>query len=229
MKNDPVDIRKPPVGAVLKLHLQGVRGWCGWCGLAVEEKTAARGWLKFWHDACALEMAIIERPDQARRAVLDRDRGICCDCGEDWSQMYRLVPTYREKGTREARVCFAMETPSGHWSHGYYVSTQSWQADGFFPFVELTAISLWHVDHRVPLWKVRHMPPLQRLEYFKMPNLVTRCHRCHGFKTSKEAAEKAKFDAQAQDSEEGPPQPKSKWASRPFPKGPKKPWPKRKM
>lgn len=223
------DVRKPPIGAVIRLHKQGVRGLCGWCGETVTETTEVRGWPKFWHDACASEMAIIEKPECARRALLERDHGICCDCGEDWSQMFRLVP-YRDRETREPTVCFAQERPSGHWTHGYYVTTRSWEAEGYYPFVELSAVSLWHADHKVPLWKVQHLPPLQRLEYFKLANLVTRCERCHTFKTKKEAAERAKFKAQAKDAKEGAPRQRSRrWGSRPFPKGVKRPWPKKKL
>lgn len=49
----------------------------------------------------------------------------------------------------------------------------------------------WQVDHHTPLWKVAHMEPLQRLEYFKLHNLVTRCTNCHEIKSAKEAAERA--------------------------------------
>lgn len=224
MKNEPPNVRKPPVGAVLELHKQGVRGWCGWCGLAVEEKTEVRGWLKFWHDACAEEMAIIEQPDRARRAVYRRDHGVCCDCGEDWSQMSVFRPAYPVKPQRLVDAPDPDRYSPGP-TPGTWCFVSSW---GGLAVVELVAISLWHVDHKIPLWKVRHMPALQRIEYFKLPNLVTRCHRCHGFKTKNEAPERAKFKAQAKDKEEGPSRPKSKWASRPFQKG-KKPWPKRKM
>lgn len=209
------DVRKPPVGERLKLHKQGIRGWCGWCGGPVEDKTPGRGWLKWWHDACAEEMAIIEQPDRARDAVFRRDKGICCDCGEDWGERYVFRP-----GTNTI-ICPHIP----RWEQEQYRADRE---AGFWRYQEIIWVSLWHVDHKVPLWKVRHMPPLQRLEYFKLQNLVTRCHRCHGFKTKKEAPERAKFKAQAPEKER-PPKPSKKWASRPFPKGPKKPWPKRKM
>lgn len=220
------DVRKPPIGAVIKLHKQGVRGLCGWCGETVTETTEVRGWPKFWHDACALEMAIITQPDRARLAVFDRDRGICSDCGEDWSQMSIFRPAYpvapRDLGDF---------IDSGRYSQGRTLGTwclvSTW---GGLPVVELVSISLWHADHKVPLWKVQHLPPLQRLEYFKLANLVTRCERCHTFKTKKEAAERAKFKAQAKDAKEGAPRQRSRrWGSRPFPKGVKRPWPKKKL
>lgn len=207
------DVRKPPVGAVLALHKQGVRGWCGWCGLAVEDKTPGRGWLKWWHDACAAEMAVIENPAAARDAVLKRDRGICIDCGEDWSQHSLFHPV---KWRGEIRVVFARAEmrPSPPWENGaHWISTRGEPRDDHFAFVEINIVSCWHVDHKVPLWKVRHMPDIERLEYFKLHNLITRCHRCHAFKTAEEAAERAKFKRQGTST---PSKPKSKWSTRPM-------------
>lgn len=179
--------------AVLRQHPPNTRGICRWCGAAVAETTET-GKLRWWHDACETEYLIIMRPDMARRAVFQRDHGICTDCGEDWSDRCRFVPTYRDSDTREARVCYAQARPSQHAPSGYFFATQGYPEDGWHLFVEITAISLWHVDHKVPLWKVAHLPDLQRLEYFKLPNLITRCERCHGHKTGKEAGERAHLD-----------------------------------
>lgn len=196
------DVRKPPVGAVLRLHQQGVRGWCGWCGLAVADKTEARGWLKWWHDACAFEMGIIENPSHARDAVFARDQGVCCDCKEDWSERY----VFRKGGIIHT-------SPMWEQIRQKPAEQEYWgeRNDGFWVYTELVWVSLWHVDHKTPLWKVRHMPDLQRLEYFKLANLITRCHRCHEFKTTEEAADRAKIKRAVNTP---PPKPKSKWASR---------------
>lgn len=215
-----VDVRKPPIGAVIRQHKQGVRGWCGWCGLPCEDKTPGRGWLKWYHDACSLEMAIIERPDQARRSVFDRDHGICCDCGEDWSLMSIFRPAYPVK----AEYAHGDRVSPGPKPGTFCVVSQQcfdWNAREkdriFSPYVELLVISLWHVDHKIPLWKVRHLPDLVRLEYFKLPNLITRCHRCHQFKTDEETAERAKFNRL---SAPPPDKPKAGWGSRPLGKRP---------
>jgi 5-methylcytosine-specific restriction endonuclease McrA len=196
------DVRKPPIGAVLRQHKQGVRGLCGWCGLSVEEKTEVRGWFKFWHAACQFEMGIIENPANARDAVFNRDKGVCCDCGEDFSERYAfraggIIRMWGEwDNERENRSRYAAER----------------QAD-FHIYTEVVWISLWHVDHKTPLWKVRHLPDLERLEFFKLANLITRCHRCHERKTSEEAAERAKFNRLAT--------PKSEKPKRIWPKGKK--------
>jgi len=148
--------RKPPVGAVLRLHKQGVRGLCGWCGGNVTETTPARGWFKFWHSECSFEMGVIEQPALARDAVRDRDKCVCADCGNTSAKVKR---TWNGKNL-------------GPWDY----ETETWQ-----------------VDHKVPLWKVAHLPPLERIEYFKLANLITRCEDCHKKKTKAEAAERAHF------------------------------------
>lgn len=206
------EVRKPPVGARLRLHKQGVRGWCGWCGGPVEEKTPGRGWLKWWHDKCAAEMAIIENPAAARDAVLARDHGICCDCGEDWSNRYKSQPGPGSS----PRLVMGVDGPERRAAHRV-----SRDADGNSVYwCDVVWISLWHVDHRVPLWKVQHLPDLERLVYFMLANLVTRCHECHKRKTSDEAAERAHLDRLARTD---PKKPKRKWGAREFPKGQKFP------
>lgn len=211
--HEKIDIRKPPVGAVYSQHKQGVRGSCGWCGLAVEEKTRVRGFLKFWHDACDVERSIIEQPAMARHFVFKRDKGICADCGEDWSEMsiFRPAAPSRMAGDNPDPDRFSPGPKPGSWCYVYH-------RDGA-PYVDLLVISLWHVDHKVPLWKVQHLPPLQRLEFFKLANLVTLCQRCHKRKSAQEEAEKAHLDrlsvAPPQDK---PPKPKRNWPQRKFPK-----------
>lgn len=210
------DVRKPPTGAVLKLHKQGVRGSCGWCGEPVAEKTEVHGWLKFWHSDCSTEMGIIEQPNLARDAVFVRDLGICIDCGEDWSNAARLVPEFYVSAWREHHFDDDNSTigPDGK------RRVQIHKYDGF-AYVSLKAISLWHVDHKIPLWKVQHMPALQRIEYFKLTNLVTRCEPCHIVKSRRETAERHKFDDQAELFEAAKPEKaKRAWGSRPMGKRP---------
>jgi 5-methylcytosine-specific restriction endonuclease McrA len=59
------------------------------------------------------------------------------------------------------------------------------------------------------------MEAIARLDYFRLPNLVTLCHECHRHKTKKEAAERAHHNALAKrhDGTERPKR-KTKWPSR---------------
>lgn len=205
------DVRKPPVAAVFRQHPQGVRGTCCWCGKPVTERTPGRGWLRYWHDACELEYQIIIRPDEARRQVLRRDAGICCDCREDWSERYAI------RGGQDVITSPEWDI-TRRWKKSDNEQYHAERNVGYWRYTELVYISLWHVDHKVPLWKVRHMPDLQRIEYFKMPNLITRCHRCHEIKSRKETGERTKIKKRA----------KPKKAKQPWPKRQTR-WPKRKM
>jgi 5-methylcytosine-specific restriction endonuclease McrA len=198
------DVRKPPVDEIMRPHLPVARGKCRWCGKPVTEKTPARGYLKYWHDECEEIYLIAIRPDTARNAVFKRDKGICCDCGEDWSERYIL-----RKG---------MEVITGpewdvtrRWTKADNEQYRAERAQGYWRYTELVYVSLWHVDHKVPLWKVRHMPAIKRIVYWMLGNLITRCHRCHQLKSNKETAERTKIK------------------KRERAKKPKRQWPKRKM
>lgn len=81
----------------------------------------------------------------------------------------------------------------------------------------------WQVDHHIPLWKVSHMEPLQRIEYFKLPNLVTRCTDCHKIKSRGEASDRAH---RRKVRKENKPKLKKRIPSRPMASG-KTIWPKR--
>lgn len=242
MTDEKIAIRKPPVDAVMAKHLPAVRGKCRWCGLPVEERTAHHGMLKFWHDACEAIFHIIIRPDSARRAVFARDKGICFDCGEDWSQMSVFRPAYPV-----GKHWILPDMDPEHYSPGrtpgsWCQLSHEYEERGIlanrrnairYPYVELQVISLWHVDHKIPLWKVAHLPPAKRIIYFMLENLITRCERCHHFKTKAEAAERAKYKRLGKP----PPIPslkakgksKQKIRSRGFQKQGKTKWPKRKF
>lgn len=175
----PVEVRRPPVQAVMAHHLPRKSGKCPWCGLPITETTPVRKQIKTIHNACSLEMSVVTSPEFARNVVFDRDKGICVDCKLDCSQIAKFRPRH----------------PPGHawhisWTDGRGNSTA---ANRGYQYVALLVISLWHCDHKVPLWKVRHMPDLQRIEYFKLANLVTRCEDCHQFKTDEEARERAHY------------------------------------
>lgn len=170
-----------------------------------DDRTPARKQLRLRHYACDAELSVIQNPSHARWHVEKRDHGICIDCGEDWSKRYRFA-----KGAGVI-ICGPWECPDA-------AQYRNERAAGFWGYTEVTWVSLWHVDHRVPLWKARHMPPLQRIEYFKLANLVTRCEPCHKLKTKREAAERAKFNDMAT-GDLLDAKPKRRWSSRPMGKG----------
>lgn len=83
----------------------------------------------------------------------------------------------------------------------------------------IVTITCWHVDHKVPLWKVAHLPDRDRIRYFQLDNLCTRCEECHKRKTSEEAAERAHIKRLIRgpsDKAKKPWPPGRKFESRPF-------------
>lgn len=215
MSSEIVAVRKPPVEAQFALHPQKKRGICCWCGGVVTEKTEKHGWLKWWHSHCEDEFQIITIPDYARRFVFARDNGICVDCGEDWSEAVRLIPDqYASARSAEAYPDQHTEGPKpGTWV--YVAGAGHSDRERHTPYVPLRAISLWHVDHATPLWKVVHMPAIERINYFKLANLLTRCEPCHIVKSRQEAMERGKLNRLAEPEEQ---KPRSRWGSRKIPK-----------
>lgn len=197
MMAESVSVRKPPVEAVFALHLPREPGKCPWCGLEITERTPVRKQLKTIHSTCSAELGIITSPEQARWYVFKRDKGICADCGEDFSEMYRYKPTWKE----------------GHMWHIQYRDDRgnSCHPEEGYPYVSITAISMWHVDHHNSLESAARLPPLQRIEFFKLANLKTRCDRCHNRKSAKEASRRAHYRELAGENVE---KPKRDWPKR---------------
>ena len=160
-------------------HRPHAPGKCPWCGLEQTERTPVRKLLKHMHAACQAELDVVKGAGYARWHVFTRDHGICAKCGDDYSQMHRFEPEHRDRITKLPTISY---------------DTYGWgtKHEVRIPYTALRAVSLWHVDHKVPLWKVRHMPPLERVVYFKLANLVTLCDDCHSRKTGKEAADREK-------------------------------------
>lgn len=190
------DIRKPPVEAVFALHLPRKKGKCRWCGKPVTESSR-----HVWHAACEAEFRVIIDPTAARRAMERRDHGVCCACGEDWNDRYRAMAGAVVWIADDGASWFASQ-PHPSLPH----------AASHYAFTLLRKVSLWHVDHDIPLWKVVHMPALQRIEYFKLANMKTRCEPCHKVKSRREEAEKAKMDHQAGEGRKD--RPKRQWGQR---------------
>lgn len=161
-----MNVRKPPVDEILALHLPRLPGKCVWCGNST-------GDLKHWHPACKIEFQIVTNPSIARDAVLERDHGICAQCGQDWSQRFKFRAQYTPgnaghvTGPLDARYC------------------------------PIIAIPLWHNDHKTPLWEAVHLPPIQRIEFFKLAAMQTLCDACHQIKCRKEEARSAHLDRMA--------------------------------
>ena len=94
------------------------------------------------------------------------------DCEEEFRIIVFPATARSRVERRDKRLCVDCKEVAGHNARG--------EAD-------------WQVDHHVPLHAVSTLPPLQRLEFFKLKNLVTRCTKCHQRKTASEAGQRAHY------------------------------------
>lgn len=195
--------RRPPVSEIHRLHLPRQAGKCDWCGLPQEERTPVRKQLKLRHSVCDTELNIVQNPAAARAALWVRDSGVCAGCGGDFAFAHHYVPE-RKRPDGTAGTSFAFNNDrTGHWfADDSAVLGRGANAVLGVLFTPVRSISMWHVDHKVPLWKVAHMPAIERVAFFKLPNLQTLCDQCHERKSAKETAERHHFDRLARSPKE---------------------------
>lgn len=139
-------------------------GICVFCGNddLPRTKGGAPSRSRRWHPACKKRFQFLTDPFWQRLEVWKRDRGVCCDCGAE------TTPSILKQHIED---CFASDALG--LLRGY----------GFGP---------WELDHDVPLWSVDHLPDRERLRFFELENMKTRCVPCHKRKTAREAVGRAK-------------------------------------
>lgn len=132
-------------------------GHCKFCGDRIEFRNKKLNKRASWHPHCALTWAIMNNPQQARRFVFVRDRGVCRDCGTD---------------------CFTLGETKRY-------DTVKLILEGSMSGVVIAATALplgtWELDHIIPLWMAPHLgnPP----HLWKLGNMATLCPACHVTKT----------------------------------------------
>lgn len=72
--------RQPPLPESMKAH--SVPGCCRWCGLGMLDAHGLRLKRRTWHPECVKVFKLVCWPAETRRAVFDRDRGVCARCGD---------------------------------------------------------------------------------------------------------------------------------------------------
>jgi hypothetical protein len=175
------DVRKPPINEIFALHMPEELGKCRWCGEPTDELTPTTKKPRKWHASCEAVVRMLSRTDVLRWQVEQRDHGICAECGEDWSERYKIRPEF-PKTVDDGQVHHFIENfPSSIWG------------DFRVMWNPVIYVSRWHVEHKVPLWKVAHLPAAQRIKYFLLDAVKTVCDECHAHKTRKESAERAKI------------------------------------
>lgn len=167
-------VRRPPL-------LPYVKGRCCWCAGDIPTRLKKNGepykLQGAFHPNCGAEYRNAFTPSIFFDRLAERDGKKCADCGE---AIGCWLPSH---GTKRA--------PETVYEH----EARDWRRRHELPVVvKYTPVVyriVLQVDHKVPLWKVAHLPHAERREYFLIGNLWLLCIRCHGRKTTREAAERA--------------------------------------
>ncbi|TXI91054.1 MAG: HNH endonuclease [Chryseobacterium sp.] len=84
-----------------------VKGFCRWCGQPTGNKTV-------WHKQCLFAYKIVTSPSFARKAVKQRDHGVCAICKQqfddsDW-QVDHIMPLKDSRGRLRYFLLSNMQT-----------------------------------------------------------------------------------------------------------------------
>ncbi len=167
------------------------KGTCRWCGLAIL-KTNGQPAPVTWHTACVAIYRIACFSGDQRRAVRDRDKGICAVCSIDCLRMmrrhsrnhhlYAKRPVWERYDRGQtlpnvARYHLAVERFDRHWWPKINRGLQNRQAR--------SAAAGWlaHDRREGAWWQADHIRPLIESEgdisSYLLANLQTLCHLCH--------------------------------------------------
>jgi len=114
-----------PGGRVSKDDLpKGLNGraLCRWCSLEVP-----RGRQTFCSEWCVAEWRLRSNPGYLRERTLDRDRGVCANCGAD--TLAAWIQLKRSRGSARAKLL-------AHWGLTRLNRRSLWDADHIVPVVE---------------------------------------------------------------------------------------------
>jgi 5-methylcytosine-specific restriction endonuclease McrA len=100
------------------------RNLCRWCNLEVP-----KGRLTFCSDWCVEEWRLRTDPGYVRERVLQRDQGVCGQCGVDCLAAWRHLKRLRGASRLKARIDWGLGTRPG-------ARKSLWDADHIVPVVE---------------------------------------------------------------------------------------------
>lgn len=184
-------VRLPP----MPFYSPVVPGRCRWCGAAIVHppghkragEPARNTWCPKWTGRdCVGEYMLATSSDMQRRALRDRDKGICAGCGEHYARRRKVLRRSCTRGCLDGnpRVC------SARWCGIPGSAAPMALPEG--PCCCFEYDYGWQADHIVPLWSVdRSEPWPQVLRWWSLDNLQTLCLPCHDAKCAAEAAARA--------------------------------------
>lgn len=161
--------RRPPLPE--SMRRKQPKGQCRWCDTPILKPDGSVNTYRGWHPDCVTLYRIAAFSNDQRRAVWERDRGLCARCG---TQTIRnvVIRGFGNTGDRVvdlAKVPYHYLPPTGH----------LWQADHIRPLVEANG----------------------DLAYYAVANLQTLCTKCHLEKGANDRKRRKLEASKAQDGE----------------------------
>lgn len=186
------DHRRPYLGP--EYH-RPQKGTCRWCAEPILDKDGKLSKRRTWHTACAEAYMLATDSSRQRRAVWERDLGICAACGQDAIRQARITRDMtalltalwilengrnppHEQLLRAGDTRWQLEA---RWTDRRHREVEAALRARGIP--KAPPGSPWQADHRVPLCEANG-----DRRYFTMDNLQTLCHACHAAKTAADTA-----------------------------------------
>lgn len=168
--------RRPPLP-----HWSKGKGFCRWCGEVVLKPDGTQS-KRQWHDPCVDAYKIAAWPAEARKAVWERDKGVCGVCCRNISQC--VIEDMTDADLRKRAGLFRWEQ-------------KTWKTiptEGPLPNPESLLSGIrpnnghyWQADHIIPLIEADRAD----LSYWSLSNLRILCTKCHKAETKALAGRRA--------------------------------------
>lgn len=180
-------------GSKPKFEARHGAAYCAERRLCVECGSALSGRRTRWcSDPCVEEFKIRAWPGYARRAVKQRDRGVCVDCGIDTDaikkEIKKAIKPIKESWAKERRISF-----SRRWAMSRRAPSDLRAEIERISLEILTRHGMERYQKRSSWWDMDHIVPVHRGGGdCGLDNLQTLCVLCHAKKTAEGARKRAK-------------------------------------
>ncbi len=163
-------------------HWSKGKGFCRWCGEAVLRPDGAPS-ARRWHSDCVTAYKIACWPAEARKAVWERDKGICGGCGRDLAmEMYGRLSDEDLRAYEGLRVY-----DPGVYGYYRYLEGPTRPPQYFIAILPPPRGEHWQADHIVPLIEANR----DDLSFWSLSNLRVLCDACHKAETAALARRRA--------------------------------------
>ncbi len=162
---------------------KAVKGMCRWCDLPVLD--AGKPTKLTWHPECVATYKVIFWPAETRRAVLERDGGVCASCGRD--TVAWLADKYSWQGRRGLDDWLLKAEAKSRFGHWWTDEKRTWMREQERLLIvergwPVGDESVWQHDHIVCL----KLADPNDLSYWRLGNIQTLCTPCHKRKTKED-------------------------------------------